>query len=75
MTQREKLLSQLRKRGWREAPSRRSSKYVVLTKDGTSFYYVGKAGALRYGRTIAESYPQDNLRCALLEAHDKEAQS
>jgi len=74
MTQREKLLAQLKKRGWSEVASR-SSKYVVLTKAGTAFYYVGKAGALRYGRTVAESYPQDNLRRALLEAHDREAQA
>jgi len=74
MTQREKLVAQLTKQGYHEVASR-STKYVVLTKDNLAFFYVGKAGALRYGRTVAESYPRDNLRRALLEAHDKEAKT
>lgn len=74
MTQHEKLVAQLTKQGYREVASR-STKYVVLTKDNLAFFYVGKAGALRYGRTVAESYSQDRIRKQLLAAYDREAQA
>ncbi len=39
----------------------RSSKYVTLadSKDDERFYFVGKSGSLRSGRTVTESYPVD----------------
>ena len=33
----------------------RSRKYVTLKRLDGSFFYVGKAGALRYGKTISAS--------------------
>ncbi len=33
----------------------RSRKYVTLERPDGSFFYVGKAGALRYGNTVSES--------------------
>jgi hypothetical protein len=33
----------------------RSRKYVTLKRPDGSFFYVGKAGALRFGKTVADS--------------------
>jgi hypothetical protein len=33
----------------------RSRKYVTLKRPDGTFFYVGKAGALRFGKTIADS--------------------
>lgn len=33
----------------------RSRKYVTLERPDGSFFYVGKAGALRFGKTLADS--------------------
>jgi hypothetical protein len=33
----------------------RSRKYVTLERPDGTFFYVGKAGALRFGKSVAES--------------------
>ena len=33
----------------------RSRKYVTMKRPDGTFFYVGKAGALRFGKTVAES--------------------
>jgi hypothetical protein len=33
----------------------RSRKYVTLKRSDGSFFYVGKAGALRFGKTVTDS--------------------
>lgn len=33
----------------------RSRKYITLKRPDGRFFYVGKAGALRFGRTVSES--------------------
>ena len=33
----------------------RSSKYVTLKRPDGSFFYIGKAGALRFGKTVSDS--------------------
>jgi hypothetical protein len=33
----------------------RSRKYVTLKRPDGSFFYVGKAGALRFGKTVSDS--------------------
>lgn len=70
MTQKEILTAELKKRGWTEVPGK-SSKYAALTKEGAAFFYVGKAGALRYGLTIAQSVPAPKQKAMLLAAHAK----
>jgi hypothetical protein len=47
----------------------RSRKYVTLKRPDGSFYFVGKAGALRYGKTISTSIaaPEDFKRRLLEE--------
>ena len=45
-----------------------SKKYQKLTVPGEPemFYWLGKAGALRKGRTVSESYSMEPLRTRLL---------
>ncbi len=33
----------------------RSRKYITLKRPDGSFFYVGKAGALRFGKTVSDS--------------------
>ena len=48
----------------------RSRKYVTLVRPDGSFFYVGKAGALRFGKTITDSMasPDDFKRRLLRDA-------
>ena len=48
----------------------RSRKYVTLKRPDGSFFYVGKAGALRFGKTVADSVaaPDDFKKRLLDEA-------
>jgi hypothetical protein len=47
----------------------RSRKYVTLKRPDGSFYFVGKAGALRFGKTVTTSMaaPEDFKRRLLEE--------
>ena len=47
----------------------RSRKYITLKRPDGSFYFVGKAGALRYGKTVSASIaaPEDFKRRLLEE--------
>ena len=47
----------------------RSRKYVTLKRPDGSFYFVGRAGALRYGKTVTASIaaPEDFKRRLLEE--------
>jgi hypothetical protein len=47
----------------------RSRKYVTLKRPDGSFYFVGKAGALRFGKTVSASIaaPEDFKRRLLEE--------
>jgi hypothetical protein len=44
-------------RGALPVPGHRSTRYVALKRKDGGFYYVGKAGALRIGDTVATSRP------------------
>ena len=51
---------------------RRSRKYVTLTRPDGSFFYVGPAGALRYGKTVTDSMAApDDFKQRLLEETDR----
>lgn len=67
MTQQERLIKALEARGSRIVPSK-TRKYVVMSRyDGLDgYFYLGKAGALRVGKTIAVSAALENLKAALL---------
>jgi hypothetical protein len=46
----------------------RSRKYVTLKRPDGSFYFVGKAGALRFGKTVTASVAApDDFKRRLLE--------
>jgi hypothetical protein len=47
----------------------RSRKYITLKRPDGTFYFVGKAGALRYGKTVSNSMatPEDFKRRLLEE--------
>ncbi len=55
LTRRELAIRWLEGKGWRQVESR-STKYVVLSSARSKFhYYISRSGAVRRGRTIAES--------------------
>lgn len=64
----DRLVAALQRRGETIVGDARSTRYTVLTrKGGDGFYYVGRAGALRAGRTVAGSIPvSGRLRAMLL---------
>lgn len=55
----DRLVTALLAQGERIVTDARTTKYTVLTHKGgeAGFYYIGKAGALRTGRTVAASRP------------------
>lgn len=59
----DRLVAALQHRGEAIIADTRSTRYTVLTRtrretgEQVGFYFVGRAGALRAGRTVAESRP------------------
>ena len=49
----------------------RSRKYITLKRPDGKFFYVGKAGALRFGRTVSDSMaaPDDFKQRLLVDPH------
>ena len=67
-TKAEKIAALLTANGYRETTSA-SRKYRRFCKQGEPrFYFVGKAGALRHGRNIAESISLTDYAVKLLAA-------
>lgn len=67
-TLRERYREALRLMGAVEVP-RRSRRYFVYRRPDGMFYYVGRQGALRFGPTIARSWPaSDLIKHSLLES-------
>lgn len=58
-TKRDKYMEHLRESGYREVPSG-SSKYLKMVK-GDHVLWLGKAGAVRTGRTISSSISLTHL--------------
>jgi hypothetical protein len=58
-TMHDRLVAAFTARGESVVEDARTTKYTVLTREGgkAGFYYIGKAGALRAGRTVAQSRP------------------
>ncbi len=45
-------------------------KYVVFRRDAEYYYYVGKSGSLRFGRTVTSSIPvRNSFKAVLLGLH------
>lgn len=55
----DRLVAALTARGESVVEDARTDKYMVVTREAgkAGFYYIGKAGALRAGRTVAENRP------------------
>ena len=55
----DRLVAALTARGESVVEDARTTKYTVVTREAgkAGFYYIGKAGALRAGRTVTESRP------------------
>lgn len=77
MTIREQLIRGLERLGFQRAPIGRSmpAKFEVFTASGLKKLYVGRAGALRRGTTLATSRPVDGLKAQALAAGLPEAHS
>lgn len=71
MTIQTKLIASLKARGETIVQSR-STKYIVFTRNRYpgEFFYVGKSGALRSGKTITDSYPNETVKRILLAEYD-----
>ncbi len=63
----DRLVAALIARGETVVKGARTTKYTVVTRHNGGFYYIGKAGALRIGQTIADSRSAPNLRARLLD--------
>ncbi len=68
-TLKECFVEALTKRGEKTVINSRSSRFTIFTRTGTDkYFYLGKAGALRTGPTIAKSIPvSDKFKKQLLE--------
>lgn len=67
-TIREQIIAALEARGLKPITNARTTKYIVFQHpnlDGR-FLYVGAGGALRTGKTIADSIPADRFKQQLL---------
>jgi hypothetical protein len=69
LTQQQRLIEALIESGRGTLVESRSRKYVTLKRPDGSFYFVGKAGALRFGKTVTASIatPDDFKRRLLAE--------
>ena len=63
----QRLIAVLEKHGC-ERVTARTNKYTVLTRPAKpgNFYFVGKAGALRTGKTVSSSISIENTKVRLL---------
>ena len=68
-TQQQRLIEALIATGRGMPVESRSRKYITLKRPDGSFYFVGKAGALRFGKTVSASMaaPEDFKRRLLEE--------
>lgn len=54
-TLREKYIEALKLEGYKQI--KETHKYIVFQRSGDSYWYIGRSGSLRVGRTIATSVP------------------
>jgi hypothetical protein len=59
-TMRERFIAALTAAG--ETKVKVTSKYDVFTRKDGGFYYIGRAGALRFGKNITDSIPASDAR-------------
>lgn len=59
MTLRDKLLTVAAGLGLAKPEKTRSSKYEVFIRPKGGYYFIGRHGSLRYGRTVRDSFSLD----------------
>ena len=68
LTQQQRLVDALVATGRGTIVESRSRKYITLKRPDGGFYFVGKAGALRFGKTVTGSMAApDDFKRRLLE--------
>lgn len=73
-TLKEQFIAALTKRG--EAKVKDNFKHVVFSRKEGGHYYIGRAGALRFGNSSASSIPcSDKFKALLLQSLDEVSQS
>lgn len=66
MTQTERIIAGLQAAGWTEIEGR-TSKARTFTKPGQAdFFFVGRAGSLRFGPAYTTSWPAEKSKAKLL---------
>jgi hypothetical protein len=65
----EKFAEALTFRGEVEVHDQKTSKYRVFTRRSGGFYYLGKSGALRFGKNSTSSIPVSDKGKELILAH------
>lgn len=73
LTIREKLMTVLEAAGWARDTSARTKKYWVLRHEAfEKALYLGKAGALRYGHTVAGALAVEGFKRKVLAKAERE---
>jgi len=66
----QRLVAELTRLGETVVPDAKTKKYIVMTRGNAGrdgyFWYVGKSGALRTGKTVTTSVPRDDYKRFLL---------
>ena len=71
--QQAKIIAGLESKGFREVDH--TTKYRIYRKGEGTLFYVGKAGALRAGRTVRDSMPvPDRIKKGVLACGERELQ-
>ncbi len=64
-TLQERFIAALTAKGYKRV--KETHRYIVFCKDAEFYYYVGRSGSLRVGRTVAHSIPAPkSFKAALL---------
>ena len=71
MTIHDRLVAALQKLG-EHVLANKTRKYTTMSRAGGNYYYIGKAGALRTGRTVSNSRPvSETVKRLLLDSVTK----
>jgi len=65
LTRQQAIIQELESIGFERVQSR-STKYVVLKRPETKNMYIGRKGAMRYGRTVSDSISINDPTAALV---------
>ena len=66
MTQTERIIAGLQAAGWTEIPSRTGKARTFAKPGKPDFFFVGRAGSLRFGPSYTTSWPAERSKAKLL---------